>query len=111
MRVNGRITGLAEARAAGKHNAPGSPPVGHVVAGEPNHGYAYTRVFLSNVSPVESHRTQMLPSEEVIQRLRPLALEVLRARAHTRPGGAAGAAGAASLVPQVGGGGGFVVDL
>eukprot|EP00903_Cladosiphon_okamuranus_P008160 g7859.t1 len=49
---------------------------------------------------IESHSTQMLPGEEVIQRLRPLALEVLRARAHTKPGGAAAAAGAAALAPQ-----------
>lgn len=63
----------------------------------------------------ESHRTQMLPSKEAIQRLRPLALEALRARAQgrrpiTTSGGAgvaaaATTAGASSLVPQVGEGG------
>ncbi|CAM9491345.1 unnamed protein product [Scytosiphon promiscuus] len=62
---------------------------------------------------IESHRNQILPGKEAIQRLRPLALEVLRARAHKKrpPAGAAGPAtagsaagsatgGAATLLPQ-----------
>eukprot|EP00752_Nemacystus_decipiens_P004767 g4338.t2 len=50
---------------------------------------------------IESHRTQMLPGEEVIERLRPLALEVLRTRARARPGGAAVTApGMTSNAPQ-----------
>lgn len=67
--------------------------------------------------PSESHCRQILPSDEAIQSLRPLALEVLRTRANARRttpahgGGAAAAAAAATaagtdtaVVAQVGAG-------